>query len=345
VYLNLKEYITYIYMLYKCHLCKKEFKTKHGLKGHLEKKTPCVSSHTCKLCGRTFKTKQILEKHYKRKTPCTKDTKNKIIDDSKNIPKYSKIFQNLPIMELSTDSGADQEIQTLKPKCEYCNKEYSTKYNLNKHLKICKSKLLFENTQKELQLKYDKLKEDIEFIKQNGGGSNGGGSQIIHNNTENNITINSTINNTQNNINITINAFGDEMVDYLTEKEYRSAINSKIGGIVKMIKNINFNSAHPQNHNVYIPNKKDQYAMIYDGAKWLLNKKDDVIENLISNNYDRIINYYEENGKYLTNKEKKNMEKLNKVIMDGQPKQLQDSIFLVLYNNRDLITKDCLLGK
>ena len=109
--------------------------------------------------------------------------------------------------------------------------------------------------------------------------------------------------------------------------------------------NINFNSAHPQNHNVYIPNKKDQYAMIYDGAKWLLNKKDDVIENLINNNYDRIINYYEENGQKLTLKEKKNMEKINQLIMDGQPKQLQDSIFLVLYNNRDLITKECIMSK
>ena len=328
--------------MYKCNLCKKEFKTKHGLKGHLEKKTPCVSKHQCELCGKIFKTKQILEKHYKRKTPCTKDTKSKTQKDSKNIPKYSKIFQNLPILESSTDTGTDIEIDTNKPKCEYCNKNYSTKYNLNKHLKICKSKILFENTQKQLQIKYDKLKEDIEFIKQSGGG---GGSHFIHNNTENNITINSTINNTQNNINITINAFGDEMVDYLTEKEYRSAINSKIGGIVKMIKNINFNSAHPQNHNVYIPNKKDQYAMIYDGAKWLLNKKDDVIENLINNNYDRIINYYEENGQKLTLKEKKNIKKINQLIMDGQPKQLQDSIFLVLYNNRDLITKECIMSK
>ena len=329
--------------MFNCHLCNKEFKTKHGLKGHLEKKIPCISINECELCGKIFKTKQILEKHYKRKTPCVKNTDSKTKKDSKNIPKYSKIFQNMPILESSTDSNSDFEIvKPNKPKCEYCKKDYSTKYNLNKHLKICKSKILFEQTQKELQLKYDKLKEDIEFIKQNGGGS---GSQIIHNNTENNITINSTYNNTQNNINITINAFGDEMVDYLTEKEYRAAINSKIGGIVKMIKNINFNSAHPQNHNVYIPNKKDQYAMIYDGAKWLLNKKDDVIENLINNNYGRIINYYEENGKNLTLKEKKNMERLNQLIMEGQPKQLQDSIFLVLYNNRDLITKECIMSK
>ena len=335
--------------MYKCNLCKKEFKTKHGLKGHLEKKTPCISKHQCNLCGKIFNTKQILEKHYKRKTPCVKNTDSKTKKDSKNIPKDSKIFQNLPILESSTDSGSDScfnsttdlEIVLNKPKCEYCKKSYSTKYNLNKHLKICKSKILFENTQKQLQLKYDKSKEDIEYIKQTGGG----GSQIIHNNTENNITINSTINNTQNNINITINAFGDEMVDYLTEKEYRSAINSKIGGIVKMIKNINFNSAHPQNHNVYIPNKKDQYAMIYDGAKWLLNKKDDVIDNLINNNYGRIINYYEENGKNLSSKEKRNMEKLNQLIMEEQPKQLQDSIFLVLYNNRDLITKECIMTK
>ena len=335
-------------MPFKCELCNKEFKTKHGLKGHMNKKKPCITIHQCKFCFKTFKTKQILEKHYQRKTLCVKKNKNNNENNSKNIPNYSKLFQKSTIMEYSntnesssnlSDSEIEVEILDIKPKCEYCQKNYSTKYNLNKHLKICKSKKLFENTQKELQIKYDKLKKDIEFIKNNGGGN------IIHNNTENNITINSTINNTQNNINITINAFGDEMVDYLTEKEYRSAINSKIGGIVKMIKNINFNTAHPQNHNVYIPNKSDKYAMIYDGAKWLLNKKDDVIENLINNNYGRIISFYNENGNNLTKKEKKNMEKLNELIMEEQLKQLQDSIFLVLYNNRDLVAKECIMPK
>ena len=39
------------------------------------------------------------------------------------------------------------------------------------------------------------------------------------------------------------------------------------------------------------------------------------------------------------------MEKLNQLIMEEQPKQLQDSIFLVLYNNRDLVAKECLMPK
>ena len=74
--------------MYKCHLCKKEFKTKHGLKGHLEKKTPCISMHQCELCGKIFKTKQILEKHYKRKTPCVKNTDSKTKKDSKSYFKF-----------------------------------------------------------------------------------------------------------------------------------------------------------------------------------------------------------------------------------------------------------------
>ena len=85
--------------------------------------------------------------------------------------------------------------------------------------------------------------------------------------------------------------------------------------------------------------------MIYNGNKWILNKKDDVIDNLINNNFLRINNYYEENNNKLSIKEKQNIEKLNKMIIDGQPKQLQDSIYLVLYNNRDLISKDGILVK
>ena len=315
--------------MYKCDLCNKTFKTKHGLKGHMNKKIPCnLQKNQCKFCLKIFKTKQILNKHYNRKTPCKKQIETKKIpNDSKKFQKNSKMESDIPKMELE-----------FKPKCEYCNKFYSTKYNLNKHLKICKTKISYEKTQSELQNKYNNLMNEIEILKQ------GQNSQII-NNTENNITINSTINNTQNNINITINAFGKEMTDYLTFKEYKAAINNRIGGIVKLIKNINFNTAYPQNHNVYIPNKKDQYAMIYDGAKWLLNKKDDVIENLINNNFGRMLNYYEDNNEKLTYKEKKNIEHLNKIITEGQPKQLQDSIFLVLYNNRDLISKENIITK
>lgn len=324
--------------MFICNLCNKPFKTKHGLKGHLNKKIPCnLEKYQCKKCFKVFKTKQILTKHYNRKIPCTKNNIIEIIPNySKETPNYSKKTPNYSKMELE---GGLNIIKKIKPKCEYCNKFYSTKYNLNKHFKICKSKLLYEKTQSELQMKYNCLMNEIEILKKEK-------SNHIINNTENNITINSTINNnTQNNINITVNPFGNEIYDYLSDKSYRCAINSRIGGIVKLIKDINFNTAYPQNHNVYIPNKKDKYAMIYNGNKWILNKKDDVIDNLINNNFLRINNYYEENNNKLSIKEKQNIEKLNKMIIDGQPKQLQDSIYLVLYNNRDLISKDGILVK
>ena len=50
--------------------------------------------------------------------------------------------------------------------CNFCNKTYSTKFNLNKHQKICKSKIkTFEQLEREHKIKCDVIdKKDNELL-------------------------------------------------------------------------------------------------------------------------------------------------------------------------------------
>ena len=48
-----------------------------------------------------------------------------------------------------------------------------------------------------------------------------------------------------------------------------------------MIEKIHFNPKKPENHNVYISNIKNKYAMVYDGNKWNLKNQDETIGDLI----------------------------------------------------------------
>ena len=73
-----------------------------------------MPNYTCKTCNKNFKQKTDYTRHLNRKYPC------------KSPVTYSKNGIHIPKMEYS--------------ECEYCNKTYSTKYNLNKHHNICKSK-------------------------------------------------------------------------------------------------------------------------------------------------------------------------------------------------------------
>ena len=60
--------------------------------------------YTCQTCKKKFDIRRLYNNHLTRKNPCKSDN-----------------FDN---------------------KCSYCSKSYTTTFNLNKHLKICKEKII-----------------------------------------------------------------------------------------------------------------------------------------------------------------------------------------------------------
>jgi len=298
--------------MYSCDLCKKEFKTKHGLDGHKKKKIPCDLKYKCGSCMKVFKTKQQLENHNNRKFKCAPKDEN---EGFQNIPKYSN---SVPKMEYF-----DQKCVNFS--CQYCNRSYSSKSNLNKHMKICfkKEHIEIQNEQdkkiKDLEDKYNELLKKME---------NTNSQTIIENQTN---TINNTIN-----ITVPINAFGEEDTSNIDNKTIKKSINKMLDGISYLIKRVHFNPEMPQNHNVYIPSRKNNFGMIYDGNKWILGNSKEIINKLISTKYGMMTEYC--GNKELNEVEKKRMERIKTSCENNNyDKYLIDNTFLLLYNNRDLI--------
>ena len=209
-------------------------------------------------------------------------------------------------------------------KCEKCNKLFTHKSRLLKHLKRktpCNpSKIkISKSKESKLELKIKELEEKI----------NKTNNKVVCNyNTTNNI-----INNT---FNITINTFGNEDLVKLTQKEILKIIDKCYMALPSMVKKIHIDI--PENRNVYIPNKKEPYALVYDNQYWKLINIDKIIDKMITNNTDRLIDFI---GIYQDQIPKKRYERLLKMLNDCENGKLNskyaDDIKLILLNHKKLI--------
>ena len=127
--------------------------------------------------------------------------------------------------------------------CSFCNKYFSHTSSLSRHKTNC----IHSKTKEILQKENDELRKEIEQLKNN----------------QQNITNN-------NNIKININCFGNENMDYINDKTILQCISKVYGSIPMIIERIHFDSEHPENNNVKIPNKKLPHAQVMTDNKWKL---------------------------------------------------------------------------
>ena len=155
--------------------------------------------YRCSACGMFFSQKGHYVRHLNRKFPCDKK--------KTEYSKYSNNGINIPKMEYNIE----------KHKCIFCLKEYSTKYNLNKHHKTCKQKkendmkdklynLLIKDNQKKIEEENLYLKQQINNLQK----------QLHKNNT--NILINNNTN--CNNKTINILAYNKTDLSHISDKDF-----------------------------------------------------------------------------------------------------------------------------
>lgn len=216
-----------------------------------------IDNKKCYSCGKVFRTPNDLLRHKNRKTPC--------------------LIRDIP------------EEQKLNPlRCIYCNKILSNKSHLTRHLKICKVKnggmdilvdkvrydqeirILKEQNQQMQQLMEQKDKEKDDQIKQLREEMDQLKKAITVPTTTNN-TNNNTINNNHTNnfnapISITINNYTNPSIDGLTITPAELANAQKLSKF--LLQKLFFNPALPQNHCIYLQNRKDKSLVIYDSNDW-----------------------------------------------------------------------------
>lgn len=200
--------------------------------------------------------------------------------------------------------------------CSVCNKYFSHRSSLSRHKVGCSS---IKTDLDILQKENEELRKKIEELEQ---------TKCITNN-------NTNIEN-QNNI-ININCFGNENMDYITDKVILHCMSKIYGSIPLLIEKIHFDPEHPENHNIQIPNKKLPHAKIMNHKKeWQIVQRKDVIESMIDNGYNLLDEKFQEKSHELADNKQKHFRDFQAKYEDGDKKTIKDikeRVELLVINN------------
>jgi regulator of replication initiation timing len=174
--------------------------------------------------------------------------------------------------------------------CNYCNKTFTRKNNMIRHIdKYCKIKKKIDEDKENI---FNKLLEEMSIIKQQNKkiikenmdikkeNKHLKNNIVIKKNNTTNNTINNTTNNTQINNNIQLVAFGKEDLSQIDDKVVSVILKKGFMSVPKLIEYIHFNKNNPENHNIYIPNLTQPYSIIFNGIKWNVMNRDEILDQL-----------------------------------------------------------------
>jgi hypothetical protein len=225
-----------------------------------------------------------------------------------------------------------------KRTCQYCFDIYASPYAMKTHMNICKKQPTEIDELKQIIVQLnDKLTNAM--IEQNNKLTNEL-KEIKEKVDKPNITNNNTFN-VQN---IIVVPYGKEDISFLTLKDYKKIFNKGCYSIPEIVKLIHCNDNKPEFMNVYIKNFKDGYMFTFDGQDWDIEKKDDVINNMIENKKNllesKFEDYQDELPKYAIDMFKKFLEKSddNEVI-----NSVKDELKNMFYKNRNHIRKNTIM--
>lgn len=295
--------------------------------------------YKCDICNKQFNRKSNYDNHKNRKNPCKNTTPIYTKEHQNNTTKTD--YKDANSTKIYTDDYTDNKNGY---KCKYCNKRFSRNWTLYRHIEDrCKMKKQ-NDTEKECIFQH-LLKEMDEIKKKN---------YVLEKqlarltktrdkkniNVQNNI-VNGTVNNGTINNNIVLVKFDGEDLDGIIDKsDILRAIKNGYHTPIKLTETVHFNPKYPEFHNIYISNTKDKYAMAFDGTKWGLIFKSDVVDSL----YDNYRSYVEDNldefYESLHQSHKNSLKRwLDTDDDDPKTKNTKELIKMMLYNLREMPMK------
>jgi uncharacterized C2H2 Zn-finger protein len=267
-----------------------------------------MNNYKCNNCNNIFVSKQSLEKHINKKIKCdiVTDYKcnkcNKYFKQKKNLlqhqekdlcastqnisnnePSINNDMRNILTCECTIDEKAEL-IKTLNDNLDIVRIKNIININIPLETKIS----LFVNAKKTVT--------------------------TINNTNSNNIT---------NNNHILINNFGNENVDYITNKALTRLIKNNYSEelLLKISDEIYLNEKHPENQTIKIDNLNNKFCKVKEKNKWITTTKDAALKKIFDRVFEIVINCIDDTNDVITE------EKIN--IINGYiEKDFEDEIIV-----------------
>jgi hypothetical protein len=203
----------------------------------------------CEKCQGSFKSQYFYDRHKNKKFPCVPEERKKMNMENRM--------------------------------CSYCKHVFGEAYILKEHLPKCKFKMDVIDDSKCQIIETNDLTQIITQLNNHVMNQSNELKELKEEIKKINIVNNNNTFNIQNNI--TVTPYGKEDLSYLTLTDYTKIFNKGCYSIPEMIKLIHCNKDKPEFMNIYIKNFKDEYMFTFDGKDWDIEKKDDVLNNMIKN--------------------------------------------------------------
>lgn len=284
----------------------------------------------CNECNKYYKSYQSLWNHKKKIHPII----------SSNIPILSSNGENnIPI--LSSNIPTKIKIKkTDQTQCDYCNKMLSSYKNLHRHIQKCKNKQDIIKENQELKLKTQQLEERILNIEQKLENITNKMELTTTNNTINNTTNNTSNSNNTITNNINIFKLGCETIlENLPTEEILYILRlEKYNPLLEATKKTNFDKDHPEGHNWYNGNLRENFVTVYDKKtnKTIRDNKEETIEYVLQ---QRINELEELSYKHKDELTEEQINNIDNIVKNDYPPYVSEKVKTMAYQNKDMVIK------